>query len=67
MVSKAIETKVELANTIIKCVCVLHNIIIDRLGLAWYFINVTVHGETSYSHLPAERLQTEAKNIRHFF
>lgn len=32
LLKKAIETEVEKAEKIIKCICLLHNIIIDREG-----------------------------------
>ena len=33
VISKAVETEVELADKIVKCICVLHNTIIEKRGL----------------------------------
>ena len=43
---KAIETKTELAEQIVKCVCVLHNNIIDKEGFERHLTEITIHGES---------------------
>lgn len=66
IISKAIETKVELADMIVKCVCVLHNTIIDKEGFERHLTDVTIHGESVAWERPG-RLPTEAKNVRDIF
>lgn len=42
ILSKCIDTKVELADSIIKCVCILHNTIIEREGLSQNLTDVAI-------------------------
>ena len=40
IISKAIETGVELDDKIVKCICVLHNTIIEKEGLERHLADV---------------------------
>jgi len=66
IISKAIETEAELADKIVKCVCILHNTIIEKEGVDRHLTDVTVQSKS----VAWERrgwLPTEAKNIRDLF
>jgi hypothetical protein len=66
IISKARETKVELADNIVKCVCVLHNKMIETEGVEKHLTDVTVQSK-SVAWERRGRLPTEAKNIRDLF
>jgi len=66
IISKAIETEVELADNIVKCICVLHNTIIEKQGVERHLTDVTVHSK-SVAWERRGRLPTEAKNVRDLF
>ena len=66
IISKAIETEVELADKIVKCICVLHNTIIEKEGFERHITDVTVQSK-SVAWERRWRLPTEAKNIRDLF
>jgi hypothetical protein len=66
IISKTIETEVELADEIVKCICVLHNTIIEKEGFERHLTDVTVQRK-SVTWERRGRLPTEAKNIRDLF
>jgi len=66
VISKAVETEVELADKIVKCICVLHNTIIEKEGFGRHLIDVMVQSK-SVAWEQQGRLPTEAKNIRDLF
>jgi len=66
IISKAIETEVELADKIVKCICVLHNTIIEKEGFERHLTDVTVQSKSVVWERRG-RLPTEAKNIRDLF
>jgi hypothetical protein len=66
IISKAIETEVELADNIVKCICVLHNTIIEKVGVEKHLTDVTVQSK-SVGWERRGRLPTEAKNITDLF
>jgi len=66
IISKATETAVELADKIVKCICVLHNTIIDKEGVDRHLTDVTVQSKC-VAWERRGRLPTEAKNIRDLF
>jgi len=43
---KAIETEVELADKIVKCICILHNTIIEKKGAERHLTDVTVQSKS---------------------
>jgi len=66
IISKATETEVELADKTVKCICVLHNTIIEKEGFERHLIDVTVQSK-SVAWQRQGRLPTKAKNIRGLF
>ena len=66
IISKAIESEVELADKIVKCICVLHNTIIEKEGVERHLTDVAVQSK-SVAWERRGRLPTEAKNIRDLF
>jgi hypothetical protein len=66
IISKAIETEVELADKIVKCICVLHNTIIEKEGFERHLTDVTIQSKSAAWERRG-RLPTEAKNIRDVF
>ena len=66
IISKAIETEVELADKIVKYICVLHNTIIEKEGFERHLTDVTVQSK-SVAWERRRSLPTEAKNIRDLF
>ena len=66
IISKAIETEVELADKIVKCICVLRNTIIEKEGFERYLIDVTVQSKC-VAWERRGRLPTESKNTRDLF
>ena len=46
IISKAIETEVELPDNIVKCICVLHNTIIEKEGVERHLTDVTVQSKS---------------------
>jgi len=66
IISKAIETEVELADKIVKYICVLHNTIIEKEGIERHLTDVTVQSK-SVAWERRGRLPTEAKTIRDLF
>jgi len=59
IISKAIETEVELVHQIVKCICVLHNTIIEKEGFERHLTDVTVQSK-SVAWERRGRLPTEA-------
>jgi hypothetical protein len=66
VISKAIETEVQLADKIVKCICVLHNTIIEKEEFERHVTDVTIQRK-SVTWERRGRLPTEAKNIRDLF
>ena len=66
IISKTTETEVELADKNVKCICVLHNTIIEREGFERHLTYITVQSK-SVAWERRGRLPTEAKNIRNLF
>ena len=46
VISKAVETEVELADKIVKCICVLHNTIIEKEGFERHLTDFTVQSKS---------------------
>ena len=46
IISKATETEVELADKIVKCICVLHDTIIEKEGFERHLTDVTVQSKS---------------------
>jgi hypothetical protein len=66
IISKAIEAEVELADKIVKCICVLHNTTVEKEGFERHLTDVTVQSK-SVAWERRRRLPTEAKNITDLF
>lgn len=66
ILSKSIETDVAVADSIVKCVCVLHNTIIDKEGIERHLNDVTVQN-TSVTWERRGRITQQAKDIRDLF
>lgn len=69
LLSKCIETKVEVIDHIVKCICVLHNTIIDREGAEQHLTEIVVSAPQQNNRMqcPAGRPANEAKNVRETF
>lgn len=67
LLSKSIETDVGLADSIIKCICLLHNIIIDKEGMKHHLIDTEVVPVSETQSRPLGRPTNEAKSIRELF
>lgn len=66
ILGKGIETRPELADSIIKCVCVLHNTIIDKEGMPHNLTDVSMPMPTTrWEHVG--RPTNDAKGIRELF
>ena len=59
IISKTIETEVELADKTVKCICVLHSTIIEKEGFERHLTDVTVQSK-SVAWERRGRLPTEA-------
>jgi len=46
IISKTIEMEVELPDNIVKCICVLHNTIIEKEGVERHLTDVTVQSKS---------------------
>jgi len=46
IISKTIETEVELADKTVKCICVLHNTITEKEGVERHLTDVTVQSKS---------------------
>jgi len=66
IISKAIETEVDLADNIVKFICVLHNTIVEKQGAERHLTDVTVQSK-SVAWERRRRFPTEAKSIRNLF
>ena len=66
IISKAIEMEVELADKIVKCICILHNTIVEKEGVERHLTDVTVLSK-SVAWERRGRFPTDAKNIRDLF
>lgn len=66
ILSKSIETSVDLADKIVKCICVLHNTLIDREGFERHITDVEIGGKNVIWERRG-RPPTEAANIRETF
>lgn len=67
LLSKNIETDVDLAESIIKCICLLHNIIIDKEGMQHHLIDTAVVPVSNKKKKPLGRPTNEAKSVRDLF
>lgn len=68
ILSKCIETNIETAEAIIKCISILHNTIIDREGFQRHLSEVSVENcEANRTGQMTGRPLNEAKNIREIF
>ena len=65
IISNAIETEVELADKTVKCICILHNTIIEKEGFERHLTDVMVQSKSVAWE--RGRLPTEAKNVKRFF
>lgn len=66
ILSKCIDTRVDLADSIIKCVCILHNTIIDREGMDQNLTEV-VSPRSGVAWELAGRPTNNAKGVRDIF
>uniref|UniRef100_V5GD51 Putative nuclease n=1 Tax=Anoplophora glabripennis TaxID=217634 RepID=V5GD51_ANOGL len=68
ILSKSIETNIETADAIIKCISILHNVIIDKEGFQRHLSDVSVENcETNTEKRMTGRPLNEAKSIRDIF
>ena len=68
ILSKCIETNITTTDNIIKCICVLHNTIIDKEGFERHLSEVSIKNCTeNASKKTTGRPLNEAKNIRDIF
>lgn len=66
LLSKCIETTVDLLDEIVKCMCVLHNTIMDREGVEQIQTETVVCAKQNRVISPG-RPSNEAKYVRHIF
>jgi hypothetical protein len=66
IISKAIETEAEVADKIVKCICVLLNTITEKEGFERHLTDVKVQSK-SVAWERRGRLPTKAKNITDVF
>lgn len=66
ILSKSIETSVDFADKIVKCICVLHNIVLDKEGLERHLTDVHIGGH-NVSWERRGRPPTQAENVRDIF
>lgn len=69
LLSKCIDTDVRLADSIVKCICILHNTIIDREGMEHSLTEVTSQSSgMPWQHVGTHgRHSTDAKLVREVF
>lgn len=68
LLSKCVETKVDLIDNIVKCICVLHNTIIDKEGVEHHLTETAVSTLQQNDHMYCRgRLSNEAVNVREIF
>ena len=68
LLGKCIETNVDLVDHIVKCICILHNTIIDREGIDLNLCEVGVlHGPSHSIPAASGRPLNEAKHVRDIF
>nr|CAI5866056.1 unnamed protein product [Callosobruchus analis] len=68
LLSKSIETDIKTADNIIKCICILHNTIIDKEGFERHLTDVSLEFSHNENRRPATgRPPNEAKIIRDIF
>lgn len=67
ILDKPILTKVELADKIIKAICVLHNTIIDMEGMEHNLQEIQFSRENENMQVPPGRLNNQAKHVREIF
>jgi Plant transposon protein. len=69
ILKRPIATKVELVDIIVKCICILHNTIIDREGMDHNLLNYDMQHNVSSSSVSQSRgrQNSEAKRIRDAF
>lgn len=67
LLSKYNETEVNLSEKIIRCICVLHNIIIDREGMGYNLIKTEVVFVADSKKKSLGRPTNEAKSVRELF
>lgn len=68
LLSKCIETKVDLIDDIVKCICILHNTIIDKEGIEQHLTetDTLTPPQNIPRHFPG-RPANMAKNVREVF
>lgn len=67
LLSKSIETDVGLVNDIIKCICILHNTIIDKEGFQRHLTEVSIVSKCEKTGLVTGRPSNAAKTVRDIF
>lgn len=68
LLSKCVETKVDLIDNIVKCICVLHNTIIDKEGVEHHLTETAVSTLQQNDHMYCRgRPSNEAVNVREIF
>lgn len=67
LLSKSVETDVALVDSIIKCICLLHNIIIDKEGMSHHLIETEVVPVSGVHSRSLGRPTNEGKTIRELF
>lgn len=68
ILATAIQTSVEVADDIVKCICLLHNIIIDKEGMDHHLKEIrTQTGNTTRNRVSTGRPNQAAENTRDLF
>lgn len=67
LLSKCIETDIDVTDNIIKCICILHNTIIDKEGFERHLTDVSIEFQKNYQRQAGGRPPNEAKTIRDIF
>jgi hypothetical protein len=67
LLSNSIETDVDLVESIIKCICLVHNTIIDMEGVQHHLIDTVVVPVSDKKRKPLGRPTNEAKSVRDVF
>lgn len=66
LLTKCVETKVDLIDDIVKCICVLHNTVIDKEGVEHHLTDVSTLKQKDHMYCWG-RPSNEAVNVREIF